>query len=82
LAPDFDLILVKAKDTEMIMFPWVGVYPEHDGGQEAPVFPACEMVMPGETFVQVSTCAHLNRAPKRYNPTWIERRLRQVMFGA
>lgn len=24
LAPDFDLILVKAKDTEMIMFPWVG----------------------------------------------------------
>lgn len=58
------------------------VYPEHDGGQEAPAFPACEMVMPGETFVQVSTCAHLNRAPERYDPTWIQRRLRQVMFGA
>eukprot|EP00438_Fugacium_kawagutii_P033535 Skav202629 [mRNA] locus=scaffold2813:115751:119353:- [translate_table: standard] len=63
-APDMSLISVKLGSTEMITV----------------ATDAFEELLPrGEFFLPVSTCAHLNHVPRRYNPSWFQRKLRQLM---
>ena len=57
--------------------------PEQHGARALDALPSVfdTVLPPGQLFLPVSTCAHLNRVPERYNPTWLQRKLRQLMFG-
>lgn len=80
--PDCTLIAVKSEGVEMIMVPLIQA-PEQHGARALVALPSVfdTVLPPGQLFLPVSTCAHLNRVPERYNPTWLQRKLRQLMFG-
>lgn len=72
--PEYKLIALKLEGVEMITVPIQDV-----NGAPAPS-PFDTVLPPGQLFLPVSTCAHLNHVPQRCNRTWLQRKLRRFMF--
>ncbi|CAK9003584.1 unnamed protein product [Durusdinium trenchii] len=79
--PHWTLILAKLKSLNVIMLLSQELL-QQTGQLEHFAVPACLNCMGlAQVFIEVQTCAHLTRVPQRYNPTWLERRVRRWMFG-